>query len=90
MSSTLNIQLLKRHQFYEQACLRVVLERNVPSHLKEAGEGGLHAAVLAKKVDVEPFKLERILRYLTSKNIFLESKSFYLNAMIMFLLSHQT
>ncbi|KAF8954812.1 O-methyltransferase [Flammula alnicola] len=58
--------------YHLSSCLRVAEKFNIPEVLKEAGTPGLNVVDIAKKVDIEPTKLARILRVLATHHIFRE------------------
>lgn len=52
--------------------LNVAVEANLTEALKEAGSEGLHVNELAPRVNMDPIKLERTLRYLCAHHIYRE------------------
>ncbi|KAH7874203.1 uncharacterized protein C8R40DRAFT_1016347, partial [Lentinula edodes] len=54
------------------ACLRVAENLCIPEIIREADNGGCHVRDIAEQSDIDPSKLARILRVLSSHHIFLE------------------
>ncbi|KAJ3527088.1 hypothetical protein NM688_g8174 [Phlebia brevispora] len=57
---------------YLTSSLRLAISTHVPEILREAGPQGLHAKEIASKTTVDPIKLARALRLLTTHHIFRE------------------
>lgn len=66
--------LIHIRQFFEPACLQVVLANKVPDILQE-NPSGVHISELGKKTGVNAGKLGRVMRLLASKHIFQEGKA---------------
>lgn len=58
-------------QFYEPACLQVVLSNKIPDILQEYPSGA-HISELEKRTGISQGKLCRILRFLAAKHVFQE------------------
>ncbi|TDL27010.1 S-adenosyl-L-methionine-dependent methyltransferase [Rickenella mellea] len=59
-------------QFHVPSALRTVTKANVVEILREAGPQGLHVDEIAKKNNMDPQKLARLLRLLATEHIFRE------------------
>ncbi|KAJ7073917.1 S-adenosyl-L-methionine-dependent methyltransferase [Mycena amicta] len=64
--------MLTAHSFNVPACLRVASELNVTEILREAGEEGVAAEMIAAYSGVDPGLLERVLRLLATHHIYRE------------------
>ncbi|KZO93896.1 S-adenosyl-L-methionine-dependent methyltransferase [Calocera viscosa TUFC12733] len=60
--------------FVHSTSLRVAFEANVSTIIKEAGGDGLHVDEIAAKAKIDPKKLVRILRFLATHHVFLETQ----------------
>ncbi|KAF9254801.1 S-adenosyl-L-methionine-dependent methyltransferase [Marasmius fiardii PR-910] len=57
---------------YHSAALRVCIHSNIPEILRDAGPQGLHVDELAQKCNLHTGKLERLLRLLALRHVFVE------------------
>ncbi|KAG6898928.1 hypothetical protein C0993_002611 [Termitomyces sp. T159_Od127] len=58
-------------QFYEPACLRIVITFKIPDILQEQ-PSGMHVKEIGERAGINHGKLSRIMRLLATKHIFRE------------------